>query len=128
MISASSPGLDYVWRDSSTYNIVLSTLGIDSRVVVSTYQKIASIKNEQKSKETFSLQLDGPGWLGQVRQAATLLTPGLLTPVPAAARQEKVLPSSYMHPSVPVPKYLSFFRKEAKWRLRIPSPPQVNQY
>jgi len=63
---ASSPGLDYVWRDSGTYNIVLSTLGIDSRVV-----------------------LDGPGWLGQVRQAATLLTPGLLTPVPAAARQEK---------------------------------------
>jgi len=63
---ASSPGLDYVWRDSGTYNIILSTLGIDSRVV-----------------------LDGPGWLGQVRQAATLLTPGLLTPVPAAARQEK---------------------------------------
>jgi len=62
---ASSPGLDYVWRDSGTYNIVLSTLGIDSRIV-----------------------LDGPGWLGQVRQAATLLTPGLLTPVPAA-RQEK---------------------------------------
>jgi len=55
-----------VWRDSGTYNIILSTLGIDSRVV-----------------------LDGPGWLGQVRQAATLLTPGLLTPVPAAARQEK---------------------------------------
>ena len=32
---ASSPGLDYVWRDSGTYNIVLSTLGIDSRIVVS---------------------------------------------------------------------------------------------
>jgi len=58
---ACSPGLEYQWRDSSTYNLVLSTLGMDSRVL-----------------------LDGPGWLGSVRQAATLLTPGLLTPVPVA--------------------------------------------
>ena len=32
-----------------------------------------------------SPQLDGSGWRGSVRQAQSLLTPGLLTPVPVAA-------------------------------------------
>jgi hypothetical protein len=31
---ALTPGLDYKWRDSATYTIMLNTLGIDSRVVV----------------------------------------------------------------------------------------------
>lgn len=62
---ACSPGLDYVWRGSDTYTLVLDTLGIDSRVL-----------------------LDGTGWRGSVRQAQSLLTPGLLTPVPVAAMEK----------------------------------------
>jgi len=68
---ALTPGLDYKWRDSATYTIMLYTLGIDSRVV-----------------------LDGEGWRSSVpryvpKTAATLLTPGLLTPQPVASTGEK---------------------------------------
>jgi len=68
---ASTPGLDYKWRDSATYTILLNTLGIDSRVV-----------------------LDGENWRSSVpryapKTAATLLTPGLLTPEPVACPSEK---------------------------------------
>jgi len=68
---ALTPGLDYKWRDSATYTIMLYTLGIDSRVV-----------------------LDGEGWRNSVpryapKTAATLLTPGLLTPQPVLATGEK---------------------------------------
>jgi len=68
---ALTPGLDYKWRDSATYTIMLYTLGIDSRVV-----------------------LDGEGWRSSVpryapKTAATLLTPGLLTPQPVMSPGEK---------------------------------------
>jgi len=68
---ALTPGLDYKWRDSATYTIMLYTLGIDSRVV-----------------------LDGEGWRSSVpryapKTAATLLTPGLLTPQPVISTGEK---------------------------------------
>ena len=98
-----------MWRDSGTYNIVLSTLGIDSRIVVSNlswrnnteYWHGEQLAIDERER-TPPPQLDGPGWLGQVRQAATLLTPGLLTPVPAA-RQEKVKPSCHIHTLFSVP-------------------------
>jgi len=68
---ALTPGLDYKWRDSATYTIMLNTLGIDSRVV-----------------------LDGESWRSSVpryapKNAATLLTPGLLTPQPVTSAVEK---------------------------------------
>merc|ERR1719193_1109491 len=68
---ALTPGLNYKWRDSATYTIMLYTLGIDSRVV-----------------------LDGEGWRSSVpryapKTAATLLTPGLLTPQPVVSTGEK---------------------------------------
>lgn len=68
---ALTPGLDYKWRDSATYTIMLNTLGIDSRVV-----------------------LDGENWRSSVpryapKNAATLLTPGLLTPEPVTSPGEK---------------------------------------
>ena len=31
---ASSPALDHQWKDSSTYNLIMATLGIDSRILV----------------------------------------------------------------------------------------------
>jgi len=67
---ALTPGLDYKWRDSATYTIMLNTLGIDSRVV-----------------------LDGENWRSSVpryapKNAATLLTPGLLTPEPVTSPGE----------------------------------------
>jgi len=68
---ALTPGLEYKWRDSTTYTIMLNTLGIDSRVV-----------------------LDGENWRSSVpryapKTAATLLTPGLLTPEPVTSPTEK---------------------------------------
>jgi len=68
---ALTPGLEYKWRDSATYTIMLNTLGIDSRVV-----------------------LDGENWRSSVpryapKTAATLLTPGLLTPEPVTSPVEK---------------------------------------
>eukprot|EP00092_Neocalanus_flemingeri_P089282 GFUD01112967.1.p1 GENE.GFUD01112967.1~~GFUD01112967.1.p1 ORF type:complete len:601 (+),score=193.90 GFUD01112967.1:82-1884(+) len=69
---ALTPALEYKWRDSATYSILLDTLGIDSRVV-----------------------LDGENWRSSVpryapKTAATLLTPGLLTPEPVTSPgQEK---------------------------------------
>merc|ERR1712013_504217 len=41
---ASSPGLDYVWWDSGTYNIVLFTLGIDSRIVLDGLDRFAKLR------------------------------------------------------------------------------------
>ena len=32
---ASCPALDHQWRDSSVHNIIMNTLGVDSRVLVS---------------------------------------------------------------------------------------------
>merc|ERR1719323_737548 len=60
---ASCPALDHQWRDSSVHNIIMNTLGVDSRVL-----------------------LDGEGWRSSMpkyapKNAATLMTPGgLLTP------------------------------------------------
>jgi len=59
---ASSPGLEYQWKGSNSYNTVLNTLGIDARGV-----------------------LDGETWRSSVRSASTLLTPGLLTPTPTSS-------------------------------------------
>jgi len=63
---ASSPALDHQWKDSSTYNLIMATLGIDSRIL-----------------------LDGENWRNSMpkyipKNAASLMTPGLLTPEPAS--------------------------------------------
>jgi len=69
---ASAPALNHQWRDSLTYSSLLLTLGIDS-----------------------SSNLDGEEWRSSVgrlapRSAASLMTPGLLTP---EALSEKPEPS-----------------------------------
>jgi len=55
--------LDHQWKESAAYNIIMSTLGIDSRIL-----------------------LDGESWRSSVpkypKNAASLMTPGLLTPEP----------------------------------------------
>lgn len=68
---ALTPSIEYKWIDSTTYAIILSTLGIDSRVV-----------------------LDGENWRSSVpryapKTAATLLTPGLLTPEQVSSPTDK---------------------------------------
>jgi len=68
---ALTPSIEYKWIDSTTYAIILGTLGIDSRVV-----------------------LDGENWRSSVpryapKTAATLLTPGLLTPEQVSSPTDK---------------------------------------
>lgn len=62
---SSCSALDHQWKESAAYNIIMSTLGIDSRIL-----------------------LDGESWRSSVpkypKNAASLMTPGLLTPEPVS--------------------------------------------
>jgi len=63
---ASAPALNHQWRDSLTYSSLLLTLGIDS-----------------------SSNLDGEEWRSSApRSAASLMTPGLLTPEALSEKPE----------------------------------------
>jgi len=76
--------LDHQWKESAAYNIIMSTLGIDSRIL-----------------------LDGESWRSSVpkypKNAASLMTPGLLTPEPVtnettnneAASTDQVSPAQF---------------------------------
>merc|ERR1712179_75919 len=63
---ALTPGLDYKWRDSATYTIMLYTLGIDSRVV-----------------------LDGEGWRSSVPRYAPKTAATLLSQLSAQERNRR---------------------------------------
>ena len=87
---ASCPALDHQWRDSAAHQLIMATLGIDSRVLVSNIIFLSQILMSQLWPP---LQLDGESWRSSVpkyapKHAASLVTPGLLTPEPAAAVQE----------------------------------------
>ena len=84
---ASCPALDHQWRDSAAHQLIMATLGIDSRVLVSNIIFLSQILMSQLWPP---LQLDGESWRSSVpkyapKHAASLVTPGLLTPEPAAA-------------------------------------------
>ena len=87
-IPAAAPALEHEWRNSATYNTLLLTLGIDSS------SNVGPDDDRQPRVNVVVLQLEGEEWRSSAgrlapRSAASLMTPGLLTPQAVTERPDQ---------------------------------------